>query len=107
MNKLLLLFFFLIVSNNYAQQKRKFLYATIIDNIDVIGNAHIINLNTNQGTYTNENGEFRVLAKLNDSLKISFVGYKTKYVVVKSNNFGMQLNSFTLEKEVVELDEVI
>ncbi len=108
MKKQLLVTFILsfIISKSLAQEKRKFLYAKITDNIAEISNAHIINTNTNQGTYTNEGGEFRILAKPNDSLKISFVGYKTKVIVVKPNHFWMQINSFILERNIIELDEV-
>ena len=109
MKKQLLLIFILSISilKIIAQKKRKFLYATIIDNINVIANAHIINTNTNQGTYSNEKGEFRILAKPNDSLKISFIGYKNKIVVVNSKYFGMQINSFLLKRKVIELNEVV
>lgn len=108
MKKQLLITFILsfIISKSLAQEKRKFLYAKITDNIAEISNAHIINTNTNQGTYTNEVGEFRILAKPNDSLKISFVGYKTKVITVKLNHFWMQINSFILERNIIELDEV-
>ena len=58
-----------------AQENRKFLYASIYDEIGTVSNTHIINLNTQQGTFTNDNGEFRILTKPNDSLQISFVGY--------------------------------
>ncbi len=108
MNKKILLTLILsfIILKAIAQEKRKFLYAKIIDNMNTISNAHIINTNTNQGTYSNEGGEFRILAKPNDSLKISFVGYKTKLIVVKPNHFWMQINSFIIERKVIELDEV-
>lgn len=103
---LLTFLFFIILLKITAQEKRKFLYATVIDNIETISNAHVINTNTNQGTYTNDNGEFRILAKPNDSLKISFVGYKTNLFVVIPNHFGIKQNTFLLTKKLIELDEV-
>ncbi len=106
--QLLLLLFFLTVSFKiFAQENRKFIYATIKDKIGEVSNAHIINLKTNQGTYTNEEGEFRILAKVNDSLQISFVGYKTTFFKVKIKNFGLFQNEIILEKEALELDEII
>lgn len=104
---LLTFLFFIILLKITAQEKRKFLYATVINNIETISNAHIININTNQGTYTNNDGEFRILAKPSDSLKISFVGYKTNYFVVNSNHFSIKQNSFLLTKKLIELDEVV
>ncbi|WP_275316251.1 carboxypeptidase-like regulatory domain-containing protein [Tenacibaculum bernardetii] len=106
--QLLLLLFFLTISFKiFAQENRKFIYATIKDKIGAVSNAHIINLKTNQGTYTDEEGEFRILAKVNDSLQISFVGYKTTFFKVKIKNFGLFKNEIILEKEALELDEII
>mgnify|MGYP005988652267 FL=1 len=107
MNKRLL-FVILLISflKTQSQENRKFLYADVKDKIGGVYNAHVVNLNTKQGTFTNENGEFRVLAKVNDSLQISFMGYKTAIFVVKIKYFGIQKNSFELEKTLYELDEV-
>lgn len=96
--------FFIIKAT--AQESRKFFYATIQDEVSAVSNAHVINLNTKQGTFTNNNGEFRVLAKANDTLQISFVGYETKNFVVDVNHFGMQENYIQLKKVPIELDEV-
>ncbi|MEE3999091.1 carboxypeptidase-like regulatory domain-containing protein [Tenacibaculum sp. FZY0031] len=89
-----------------AQENRKFFYATLQDEVSAVANAHVINLNTKQGTFTNNNGEFRVLAKANDTLQISFVGYETKNFVVDVNHFGMQENYIQLKKVPIELDEI-
>ncbi|MFT7898810.1 carboxypeptidase-like regulatory domain-containing protein [Tenacibaculum ascidiaceicola] len=96
--------FFIIKAT--AQESRKFFYATIQDEVSVVSNAHVINLNTKQGTFTNNDGEFRVLAKANDTLQISFVGYETKNFVVDVNHFGIQENYIQLKKVPIELDEV-
>lgn len=103
-----LLFYFFIVSfiKLSAQKHRTFLYAEVKDKIDFVYNAHVVNLSTKQGTFTNEEGKFRVLAKENDSLQISFVGYKTVFLVVKMKHFGMQKNTIELTKIIYELDEV-
>ncbi len=105
-HKLLLFFLFIICIKTYSQEDRKFLYAEIKDKIGPIVNAHIINKNTNQGTFSNDSGEFRILAKPNDSLNISFVGYKTKTYKIKITHFGIQQNIIFLEKTNYELDEV-
>ena len=107
MNKRLL-FLILLISflKTQSQENRKFLYATLKDKVGNIFNAHVVNLNTKQGTFTNESGEFRVLAKQHDSLQISFVGYKSTIIIVKLNHFGIQKNTFELVKTAFELDEV-
>ncbi|KAF9657926.1 carboxypeptidase-like regulatory domain-containing protein [Tenacibaculum mesophilum] len=96
--------FFIIKAT--AQESRKFFYATIQDEVSTVPNAHVINLNTKQGTFTNDNGEFRILAKANDTIQITFVGYETKKIVVGVNHFGMQENYIQLKKVPIELDEV-
>lgn len=82
------------------------MYADIFDKIGPVANAHIINLQTKEGTYTNENGTFRIISKQNDTLQISSVGYKTLNYIVQSNNFGIQKNSIELTKISINLDEV-
>ena len=104
---LFFILFFIITLKSISQEHRKFLYANIKDKIGAVYNAHIINLNTNQGTNTNESGEFRILAKQNDSLQMSFIGYKTAILIIKNNHFGMLKNNFLLEKETYKLDEVV
>lgn len=105
-----LLFIFILIITIYqvsAQKNRKFIYATIKNKIENVVNAHVINLNTKQGTFTNDNGEFRILAKENDSLQLSSVGYKTKTIVINTSYFGLLENNIELEKTTIELDEVI
>lgn len=89
-----------------AQEKRTFIYAEIADKVALLPDVHVLNLQTKQGTFTNENGEFRVLAKENDSLQLSYVGYETKIWVVKKNHFGIHKNSIELNKISISLDEV-
>ncbi|WGH76675.1 carboxypeptidase-like regulatory domain-containing protein [Tenacibaculum tangerinum] len=100
------LLLFLIASHVTAQENRKFFYATIQDEMGAVANAHVINLTTKQGTFTNDFGKFKVLAKPNDTLQISFVGYETKKIVVAIHHFGIQENTIQLKKVPIELDEV-
>ena len=106
MKKSSILFFLLLYINLYAQEKRVFIYATIFDKVGVVTDAHIVNLQTKQGTFSNESGEFRILAKENDSLQVSSVGYETTFWIAKKENFGIQKNYIELNKIAIELDEV-
>ncbi|WP_428743032.1 carboxypeptidase-like regulatory domain-containing protein [Tenacibaculum sp.] len=107
MKKLLLLSICLIFSLKIvSQERRSFFYASIYDEVGAVSNAHIINLNTKQGTFSNDAGEFRILAKPNDTLRLSFVGYETKKIVVKINHFGLHENTIQLTKVPIELNEV-
>ncbi|WP_028888954.1 carboxypeptidase-like regulatory domain-containing protein [Tenacibaculum ovolyticum] len=107
MNKYLFFFIFLVsFFKTQSQENRSFLYATVKDKIGPVINAHILNKNTKQGTFTNENGEFRILAKSNDRLQISFVGYETSIFNIEIKHFGIQKTIFELLKTNYELDEV-
>ncbi|TDQ25758.1 carboxypeptidase-like regulatory domain-containing protein [Tenacibaculum caenipelagi] len=107
MKKLLILSVCLVFSlNTVSQEHRSFFYASIYDEVGAVSNAHIINLNTKQGTFSNNTGEFRILAKPNDTLQLSFVGYETKKFAVKINHFGLHKNTIQLTKVPIELNEV-
>ena len=107
MKKLLPLIFICISFKVFSQKKRNFLYATIKDKLDAVYNAHIINLSTKQGTFSNQEGKFRILAKATDSLQITFVGYKTTVFEVTIKHFGILQNTIHLKKEVIELNEIV
>lgn len=67
--------------------------------------AHVINLSTNSGTSTDENGYFTLEANPNDSLKISYTGYKSRKIQVK--NSTKQLNISLSYKDELQEVEVI
>ncbi|TYP99157.1 hypothetical protein C7447_102476 [Tenacibaculum adriaticum] len=106
MKQKLLFILLLIFVKSFSQDKRNFFYGKIYDDLGVLANAHIINLNTKQATYSNNQGKFRVFASINDSLKVTSVGYKTTFLLVKTTHFGINENKINLEKEIYELDEV-
>ncbi|CAL2103199.1 Carboxypeptidase-like protein [Tenacibaculum sp. 190130A14a] len=105
--KLYLLIFILIATSISAQNKRPIFYGQVIDSVGPLANVHVINIHTNQGTFTNDNGEFRIFAQEKDSLQFSFVGYQTKKTILEHTNFGLSENKFFLEKQTEVLDEVV
>lgn len=50
-----------------------------------IENAHIVNLNQVVGAVTNEDGEFRIKAAVNDTLYFSYLGFKSLQVRVTND----------------------
>ncbi len=64
--------------------------------------AHIINLKTKQGTISDHNGYFSLNASLNDSLRISYAGYKSQVIEVieSSQNIFIDLKMNRDLKEV-------
>ena len=58
-----------------------------IGNGDVEG-IHILNQSSVKYDVTDTDGSFEVFAKLNDTLVVSALKYKTKTVILNTNNFN-------------------
>ncbi|MGE5944470.1 MAG: carboxypeptidase-like regulatory domain-containing protein [Flavobacteriales bacterium] len=69
-------------------------------------NINIVNKTTYNYTITNANGEFKIMAKLHDTLQFSSMLHKTKYVVVDKNILSQKAIKIILEEQVNELNEV-
>ena len=100
----LLILFLSIFFNSNAQTK---VGGVVNDNAGkTVPFANVVFANSTSGTTTNEVGEFYLQADENyDTLVISFIGYKTKEIALKSRvNLNMEI---TLEEEAASLDEVV
>ena len=71
-------------------------------------NVNIVNLNQVFGTATNQEGAFEIQAKVNDTLHLSFLGYKSIKVRVTNDwvNFGNQ-TTIKLTELAFALEEVV
>lgn len=102
-----LLYLFLVISISCSSQNRKrFFYGKIIDSTDVVINAHVINLKTKQGTFSDQYGFFKIYAKENDSLQITSIGYKTKKIRVQLFQFREKINLIFIESKTYNLEEI-
>lgn len=76
--------------------------------ISPLENVNIVNLNKVIGTATNENGEFEIRVSVNDTLHLSYLGFKSIKVRVTNDwvNFG---TSATIEMTelALALEEVV
>ncbi|KJD33515.1 hypothetical protein PK35_06610 [Tamlana nanhaiensis] len=72
-----------------------------------VENIHVINKNLNQFTITNVVGEFKIMAKLNDTLQFSSIQHKPHSVIVTSSIINLRAVKVYLEEQVNELDEVM
>lgn len=100
---ILTLFTFLI---SFSQIDEKIIKGKILDRSGIIPDVHIVNTITNQATYSNENGEFKIQVRRNDMLRLSCVGYKTKFIIINKENLHLQQNIFVIEKTLYTLDEI-
>ena len=105
MKKVLLVFIFLS-QIGFSQEERKTLFGIIYDENGVLENAHIVNFSTNQATFSNENGEYRIFAKSNDSIRFTSIGYKTIYETLTKEDFNTYRKRTTLERIDYELEEI-
>jgi hypothetical protein len=92
-----------------AQQK-ELVRGKIVDASDdkPMENVNIVNLNQVFGTATNQEGAFEIQAKVNDTLHLSFLGYKSIKVRVTNDwvNFGNQ-TTIKLTELAFALEEVV
>jgi len=69
--------------------------------------VHVVNLNEVVGTITNERGEFSIPAKVNDTLYITFLGFKSQKVRVTNDMFKFKETKISLTELAYALEEVI
>ena len=102
MNKKLLatLFFIAITTVTLSQQKRKILIGKITDSLGSVKNINVINLNTNQGTFTNDDGLYRIFVSEKDSIRVSSVQHIPKKISITKRIFddGVLHTVFVLRK---------
>jgi hypothetical protein len=119
MKNYLLLFLFFISVFIYAQDNTSStkeptqVIATIISTTtkEPLINANVVNLNQVIGTATNDNGEFNIRAKVNDTLLLSYIGYKSIKVRVtndwvKFGNTEIEMTELALALETVVVNQL-
>jgi hypothetical protein len=79
-----------VALNCYGQQNYKTLTGKLLNYKIAVNNAVVLNLNTQLGTVSNDNGEFSIDAKLKDTLLITSIQYQVKKIVITNEI----LNSF-------------
>ncbi|MDR5591851.1 carboxypeptidase-like regulatory domain-containing protein [Christiangramia sp. SM2212] len=68
---------------------------------------HVINLDLEKGAVTDAQGNFQILAKLNDSLYISSVQYQNRSIVVTEEMIASKTINIELQDKLNELAEVV
>ena len=69
--------------------------------------VHVVNLNQVIGTITNEKGEFAITAAVNDTLYLTFLGFKPQKIRVTNDMFKFEDTKITLTELAYALEEVI
>jgi len=110
--KYFVVFSFLFFSSHiFSQEKEVFQKITgIIVNetsMKPMGNVNVINVNMVMGTTSNEKGHFEINARVNDTLHISFLGYKSIRVKVTNDWIKNKTTQIQLTEKAYALEEVI
>lgn len=100
----LLLFFSFLLQQSYAQEPIKITgKITSTHNGDAIPLANILVKNTPNGTATDFDGNFSIMAKPGQTLVVTYQGYKTKEVKVTKET----IVNISLDEDVLALNEIV
>ncbi len=90
-----------------TSNKNYILSGTIVNGItnEILSGANIITTK-GVGTKSNEIGEFEIKVTENDTLKISFIGFKSIEYIAPFKEYGKYLIKFKLYVDSVNLDEI-
>jgi hypothetical protein len=110
MRHLLLIILLFVLPQQLLAQQKELVRGKIVDasGDKPMENVNIVNLNQVFGTATNQEGAFEIQAKVNDTLHLSFLGYKSIKVRVTNDwvNFGNQ-TTIKLTELAFALEEVV
>lgn len=101
-----LFFFILIAITSYGQEDLISIQGTIFSSNKKISDIHIINLHNYLGTVSNDNGEFKILAKVNDTLFFSSIEYENVKICITEFNLKSKKLTVFLTPSINQLKEV-
>ena len=106
---LLILFSAHIFGQDDGNVLDKQIRATVINaqNNDLMESVHVLNLNQVIGTITNEKGEFAITAAVNDTLYLTFLGFKPQKIRVTNDMFKFEDTKIALTELAYALEEVV
>jgi len=107
MNRKLLLIVSLFVFQLGFSQTEKLLKGVVSSESFLLYNVDVINKRSKQVSTTNENGEFAIFVKANDSLIIYGKGYIFQRLKVKSEQIELNNLRIIMDRNPEELDSVL
>ncbi len=109
MKRLLFLFAFVLACSYGFSQENSIINGTITngDTSEPLENVNIVNLNQVKGTSTNELGEFAIAAKADDTLHLSYLGFKSIKVRVTNDWIKFGNANIIMTELALALEEVV
>ncbi|TYB73115.1 carboxypeptidase-like regulatory domain-containing protein [Bizionia saleffrena] len=94
---------------SFSQEKVTEVLGVIVDATtnQTLEDVNIVNINQVIGTTTNTKGEFKLRAKTNDTLHLSYIGYKSIKVKVTNDWIKFGSSKITLTELALALEEVV
>lgn len=110
--QLILLFSFILSLNLYSQNDSipsKILRGQIVhaEKKDALSAAHVLNLNTVQGTITNEDGFFELPTRVNDTILVSYLGFSSIKLKITNDLLKGNELEIALYEKPEEVKEVV
>jgi len=106
-NLLLTIILFFFCSVSFAQ-KTQSISGKVVSTTGVgLENVHVINLNLVTGSITNKKGEFKIKAVVNDTLHLSFLGYKSIKIKVTNDWIKFGNSNIELTESAYALEEIL
>lgn len=96
---------FVSITHSFSQERRKLISGKVSDSIGIIKNANIINLKTKQGTFSSNQGLFRIFVTKGDTLSVSSIQYISKKIVVTEKIIEQKEIVVLLKSNIYTLDE--
>jgi len=106
-NLFILIILSLISSHGYTQTQTLKGYVENAEDNYPIASVHVINLNQVIGVISDKKGKFEIAAKLNDTLYLSYLGYKPIKVRVTNDLLKFENSKIQLTELAYALEEVI
>lgn len=88
-----------------AQNEKVLIKGKILDSIGNIKNVNIINLKTKQGTFSNQQGLYRIYASKGDTLSFSSIQHNSKKIVISEEILQKKEINILLNTTIYTLDE--
>ncbi|WP_068449922.1 peptidase associated/transthyretin-like domain-containing protein [Polaribacter atrinae] len=103
--KLLTIFLFIITLPSLSQNNGTLISSRVLDSLGIVKNANIINLNTNQGTFSSDSGKFEIYASKGDTLRVSSIQHITQKIKITKEIIAHKALIVVLKPNTYVLDE--
>jgi len=106
-NLLLTTILLVLCTISYAQKTQSISGKVVSTTGLGLENVHVINLNLVIGGITNKKGEFKIKAAVNDTLHLSFLGYKSIKIKVTNDWIKFGNSNIELTESAYALEEIL